>query len=201
MRIFVNEDLNDLFKNELKDLDFFINLINVDDSEAERIYYLFQTMKYLPASIRKFHGFYIGGLHDHVMIVTNIAYQNYHNLNCKAVKETNLIKAAMYHDLGKIDLYATKKKWATDFKYHSEPKDLGMARFCIQKDFKVKGKDNHVERCFTVMKNAKLSVNPEVEKAITFHHGGWSLYFPKKSCPISAILHAADMIAAKYLNV
>ncbi len=201
MRIFVNEDLDKIFKTEIKDLDFFINLINVDKNEAERIYYLFQLMKELPASIRNFHGFYVGGLHDHVLIVTNIAYLNYHSLNCSPVKEINLIKSAMYHDLGKIDLYTTKKKWAMDFKYRSEPKDLGMARFHIQNDFRVKGKDEHVERCFTVIRNAKLSVNPEIEKAISFHHGGWSPFWPKRSCPISAILHAADMIASKYLDV
>lgn len=210
MSIFTNEKLLNCIKFDIKDLDYFIDLINVDEEEIKNIKYIYNICKELPASIRGFHGGYTGGLYDHVLLVTNIAYYNYNFSDPEKINEMinknnnydliDLIKSSMYHDFGKVDNYSQMRK--IDFKFKSEPRDHRYIRYMIQKDYDLRGKDVHIERCFDVIKKAGLTINDNIQIGIIFHHGGWSKYRPQISNkPIYAILHAADMIASQFYGV
>ena len=210
MKIFTNEDLINCTKFDVKGLNFFIKLINIDEKETKNIKYIYNISKKLPASIRGYHGGYAGGLYDHMLLVTNIAYHNYILTDPKKINEmnnktnnydlTDLIKASMYHDFGKVDHYTQMKN--ISFKFKSESRNLKYVRYMIQKDYNIRGKDVHVERCFVVIRNASLTINDNIQVGIIFHHGGWSKYYPQKSNKsIYAILHAADMIASQFYGV
>lgn len=205
MKTFIDENIEDKLFFDTYDLDEYMNEIKIDKDEEKRVRYLFKMMKKLPASMRNFHGTYEGGLYDHVLLVTNLLTNFGTSINDKIMKSEdfriNLIKAGLYHDLGKIDDYTIKGKWEMDFEYRVSERDLSLARFYAQKDFKMKGKDTHVEKCFVILRNAKITVNPEIEFGIAFHHGGWSKYFPKRSSPLSSLLHSADLIAAQYFRI
>jgi len=197
--MFVNEDLHNKFSIKLKTLDELLEFTNISIAQKVTIQYLFDTMKKLPASVRGYHGGYKGGLYDHVILVTNFVYLNYVIIVDPDFTLEEAILSALYHDIQKIISYAPKRNVEFNFKigYYEEEAE----RYRIHEKYSVSGRDKHVEGCLALITKVKLKMTDNIEKAIIWHHGGWSYFKPHRTNKLSALLHGADMIASQTLDI
>lgn len=194
---FVNKDLKDQLEFNYKGFNYFFELIELKDSPREFLKEILIEAKKLPAALRGFHGGYNGGLFDHILLVTNYAY----NLSKSMEYNVNVKKAvltAIYHDFGKISYYSFKKENIIS-KFEIERKDLDRIHEEIVKKFNYEGRDPHVEEAIAVLKKNMhmLSFDDEMYQAIIFHHGQWSKYSPIDMNELATLIHRADMIASQ----
>jgi HD superfamily phosphohydrolase YqeK len=147
--------------------------------------------------LRGFHGGYEGGLFDHILLVTNYTYimgkSEDFNVDIKKA-----VLTAIYHDFGKISYYSFKRKNITS-RIAVSRKELDIVHEDISKKFNYEGRDYHVEEAVAVIKNQSplLFFDDEMYKAIIFHHGQWSKYYPIDMSELATLIHTADMIASQ----
>ena len=197
--VFIDDDLNENVNGMLYSLDELMEMANLTIYETIVIKYLFNVAKNLPASVRGYHGDYSGGLYDHVLLVTNIALDLFKRLKKPEFTKEEVIKSALYHDFEKLIRYAPKRKVQFNFKLkHNEGESI---RYYLNDTYFLKGYDKHVEGSLALLKKLKIRTTENIEKAIIWHHGGWSYYKPHRTCGISALLHGADMLASQTLGV
>ncbi len=167
-----------------------LDLINLEESERQTLEYLFNIMRKLPASITGYHGAYDGGLYDHVLLVANFSLKLTEIIGAK-IPTDNVLKAALYHDFGKVISYCPKRD--IEFKFPITRFDLTKINFYVKFKFTLRGYDTHIDQCLALIQKARLKINKEIELGIIFHHGGWSRYRPHKTKGLPALLHSADM--------
>jgi hypothetical protein len=216
MTIFLKQSLNERIKLDCKDLDFFLDLINLDDLSEKNVQLIMKEAKKLPAALGGYHGGYRGGLFDHILLVTNLSYNIYNNpaLGANKLKELDVpylddynsiklesvVKAALYHDFGKIPYYLYRKGFRNRkvITYKTEREAIHRE---IKANFGYTGNDAHVEECIAVLKKFEIPYDDEIYQAIIFHHGRWSKYRPLNSNSLGILLHAADMIASRQYKI
>lgn len=216
MTIFLKESLNNRIQLECNDLGFFLNLIDLDPQSEQNIRLIMGEAKKLPAALGGYHGGYRGGLFDHILLVTNLSYKIYKNpmlainklesLNVpyledySAIQIESVVKAAIYHDFGKVPYYLYRKGFRNRkiITYKTERESIHRE---IVGQFGYKGNDAHVEECIAVLKKFNIPFNKEIYQAIIFHHGKWSKYRPLNSNILGTLLHGADMIASRKYKI
>jgi len=196
--IFIRENLIEKLTINTKNLVQLLDLINLEPSERQTLEYLFNVMKKLPASITGYHGAYDGGLYDHVLLVANFSLKITEMIDAR-ISTDNVLKAALYHDFGKIVSYCPKRD--IELKYHITKTDLTRINSYINTKYDLKGYDKHLDQCLALIQKARLKINREIELGIIFHHGGWSRYKPYKTKGLPALLHSADMLASQVLGI
>jgi HD superfamily phosphohydrolase YqeK len=196
LNIFINSDVPNQLDFNYKGFDFFFNLLELEDSSRKCLRKILQESKKLPAALGGFHGAYDGGLFDHILLVTNYAYilskSKEYNVDFKKA-----VLTAIYHDFGKISYYCYKKK-DIDSKITVDREELDIIHKEIVRKFNYEGRHYHVEEALAVLKNHKhlLFFDDEMLKAIIFHHGEWSEYYPIEMNELAKLIHKADMIAS-----
>ena len=216
MTIFLKESLNNRIQLECKELDFFLNLIDLETQSEQNVRLIMGEAKKLPAALGGYHGGYRGGLFDHILLVTNLSYNIYKNptlatnkletLNVpylddySATQIENVVKAAIYHDFGKVPYYLYRKG-IRDRKVITYKKEREAIHREIVGQFGYKGNDAHVEECIAVLKKFDIPFDKEIYQAIIFHHGRWSKYRPFNSNTLGTLLHGADMIASRKYKI
>ena len=196
MNHFLNEGLENQLDFGYNGFDYFFDIIEIDDPGRACLKEILMEAKKLPAALGGYHGAYEGGLFDHILLVTNYAYKL-----CKSVKyQVDIKKAvltAIYHDFGKISYYSYKKK-IIHSNVISDREELDIIHKNIEKKYKYFGRHSHVEEALAVLKKneEKLFNDDEISKAIIFHHGKWSKYYPIEMNELANLIHEADMIAS-----
>ncbi len=197
MNHFVNKDLKNQLDFEYKGFDYFFDLSGLEDATREFLKEILMEAKRLPAALRGFHGGYEGGLFDHILLVTNYTYllgkSKDYNVDIKKA-----ILTAIYHDFGKISYYSFKKKDIIS-KIAVDRAELNVVHEDIISRFNYEGRDYHVEEAIAVLKKHSLVLffDDEMYKAIIFHHGQWSKYYPIEMNELATLIHTADMIASQ----
>ena len=217
--LFIKENLDKILEFTPKDLDFFLDKINLSNVSKKRIHFILTNAKRIPAALGGYHGSYEGGLYDHILLVTNFVFQIHksvvflkkyvNRLKVEDVdiseryNEVNLHKAiqtAIYHDFGKIPYYL--------FKLDLHPRKIVTSRsqkieanFDTTKKFNLLGKDPHVDECIAVLKTYSLPFDDEIYQGIIFHHGKWSNYKPFTPTKLSELIHIADMISCRIYGI
>jgi HD superfamily phosphohydrolase YqeK len=194
---FINKDLEKDLNFDHKGFDFFFDFVELSDSAKDFLRDILNEAKKLPAALRGFHGGYPGGLFDHILLVTNYTYR----LSNRMIVQVDLKKAlltAIYHDFGKISYYSYKKKDYSS-KFVVEREELDQIHEEIVKKFNYEGRHYHVEEAIAVLRKNKeiLFYDDEMYKAIIFHHGEWSKYYPIEMNELAKLVHEADMIASQ----
>ncbi len=193
---FMNEAIKSQLDFDYKGFDYFFDILELNDLARECIRGILIEAKKLPAALGGFHGAYDGGLFDHILLVTNYVYR----LNNSAKYDVDMKKAvltAIYHDFGKISYYSLKKEDIIP-KIEVPREELDKVNKEIITKFKYEGRDYHVEEGLAVLKKYKdiLFLDDEMFKAIIFHHGRWSKYFPIDMNELAILIHEADMTAS-----
>ena len=194
---FVNGNLKNQLEFDYKGFNYFFDLTELEDSARECLKEILMESKKLPAALRGFHGGYTGGLFDHILLVTNYAYElsksEDYNVDVKKA-----VLTAIYHDFGKISYYSYKKEDVIS-KIVVDRKELDKVHEEIVRKFNYKGRHYHVEEAIAVLKRKKhiLFFDDEMYQAIIFHHGQWSEYFPIDMNELAMLIHKADMIASQ----
>ncbi|MFX0024564.1 MAG: HD domain-containing protein [Candidatus Hermodarchaeota archaeon] len=197
MNHFVNQDLKNQLDFDYKGFDFFFELSKIGDDGKTCLKEILMEAKRLPAALRGFHGGYEGGLFDHILLVTNYTYimgkSEDFNVDLKKA-----VLTAIYHDFGKISYYSFKRKNITS-KIAVAREELDIVHEDISNKFNYEGRDYHVEEAVAVIKNQSplLFFDDEMYKAIIFHHGQWSKYYPIEMSELATLIHTADMIASQ----
>ena len=193
---FVNKAIKIQLDFDYKGFDFFFDFLELDDSARECIKEILIEAKKLPAALGGFHGAYEGGLFDHILLVTNYAYRLNNSTNYD-VDMKKAVLTAIYHDFGKVSYYSLKKEDIIS-KIEVSREDLDKVNKEIITKFKYEGRDYHVEEGLAVLKKYKdlLFLDDEIFKAIIFHHGRWSKYYPIDMNELANLIHEADMIAS-----
>jgi len=194
---FVNSDLQNQLDFEYKGFEFFFDLSELEDPARKLLKEILMEAKKFPAALRGFHGGYEGGLFDHILLVTNYAYKLCKSMNYQ-VDLKKAVLTAIYHDFGKISYYSFKKK-DIQSKIALSREELDKAHENIVKKFNYEGRDYHVEEALAVIKKNRsvLFYDDEMYKAIIFHHGRWSKYYPIDMNELATLIHTADMIASQ----
>ncbi|MFW9827452.1 MAG: HD domain-containing protein [Candidatus Thorarchaeota archaeon] len=194
---FVNIDLKHQLDFDYKGFEYFFDILELDDSAKLCLREILKESKKLPAALGGFHGAYDGGLFDHILLVTNYAYNLSKAMNYK-VDFKKAILTAIYHDFGKISYYSYKRK-DIESKIVVEREELDIVHEEIVSRFNYEGRHFHVEEAIAVLKNNKevLYFDDEILKAIIFHHGEWSKYYPIDMNELAKLIHKADMIASQ----
>jgi HD superfamily phosphohydrolase YqeK len=197
MNHFVNKDLENQLEFDYKGFNFFFELSELEDDARNRLKEILMEAKRLPAALRGFHGGYEGGLFDHILLVTNYTYimGNSEDFNVDIKKA---VLTAIYHDFGKISYYSFKRKNITS-RIAVPREELDIIHEDISNKFNFEGRDYHVEEAVAVIKNQSplLFFDDEMYKAIIFHHGQWSKYYPIEMSELATLIHTADMIASQ----
>ncbi|MDX1797654.1 MAG: HD domain-containing protein [Candidatus Lokiarchaeia archaeon] len=194
---FVNKDLKNQLDFDYKGFDFFFELSELGDDARDCLKEILMEAKRLPAALKGFHGGYDGGLFDHILLVTNYTYimgkSEEFNVDIKKA-----ILTAIYHDFGKISYYSFKRKNIIS-KIAVTRDELDIIHEEISNKFNYEGRDYHVEEAVAVIKNQipLLFFDDEMYKAIIFHHGQWSKYYPIEMSELATLIHTADMIASQ----
>ncbi|MFX0005832.1 MAG: HD domain-containing protein [Promethearchaeota archaeon] len=197
MNHFVDKDLKNQLDFDYKGFDFFFELSELGDDARGCLKEILMEAKRLPAALRGFHGSYEGGLFDHILLVTNYTYimgkSDEYNVEIKKA-----ILTAIYHDFGKISYYSFKRKNTTS-KIAVSRYELDIIHEEISNKFNYEGRHYHVEEAIAVLKNQSpiLFFDDEMYKAIIFHHGQWSKYYPIEMNELATLIHTADMIASQ----
>lgn len=194
---FINKDLEKQLTFDYKGFDFFFDLSELNDSARKLVKGILIEAKKLPAALGGFHGGYDGGLFDHILLVTNYAYNLSRTMNYR-VEVKKAILTAIYHDFGKISYYSYKKKDITS-KITVAREELDKIHDEIVRKFNYEGRHYHVEEALAVLRKNKdvLFYDDEMYKAIIFHHGQWSKYYPIDMNELANLIHKADMIASQ----
>lgn len=192
---FVNEDLTNQLEFNYKGFDYFFDLLELEDSARECIKEILRESKKLPAALRGFHGGYTGGLFDHILLVTNYAYELSKSIDFN-VDVKKAVLTAIYHDFGKISYYSFKKKDLIS-KISVDRRELDNVHEEIVNKFQYDGRHYHVEEAIAVLKRNVLFFDDEIYQAIIFHHGPWSKYVPIDMNELANVIHKADMIASQ----
>ncbi len=194
---FVNAELKNQLDFDYKGFDYFFDISELESTARRCLESILMEAKKLPAALRGFHGGYEGGLFDHILLVTNYTYEL-----CKTMDyDVDIKKAvltAIYHDFGKISYYAFKRK-DIHSKIALPREELEIIHEDIVRKFNFEGRDYHVEEALAVLKKNKdvLFFDDEMSKAIIFHHGQWSKYYPIEMNELATLIHKADMIASQ----
>ncbi len=194
---FVNDDLKNQLEFDYKGFDYFFDLTELEDSARKCLAEILMESKKLPAALRGFHGGYTGGLFDHILLVTNYAYElsksKDYNVDVKKA-----VLTAIYHDFGKISYYSFKRKDVVS-KIVVDRKELDIIHEEIVRKFNYEGRHYHVEETIAVLKKKRhiIFFDDEMYQAIIFHHGQWSKYFPIDMNELATLIHKADMIASQ----
>ncbi|TFF97076.1 MAG: HD domain-containing protein [Promethearchaeota archaeon] len=216
MTIFLKKSLDDRLRLDCKGFDFFLNQIYFNDDAEKNIRMILKEAQRLPAALGGYHGGYRGGLYDHILLVTNLSYRIYYkpemgikklgNLKVPYLQEysetkiESVIKAALYHDFGKIPYYLFRRG-IRDRKVIT----LKLERDAVHKEivnrFGYKGNDEHVEECIAVLKKFNIPFDDEIYQAIIFHHGWRAKYRPLRFNTLGTLLHLADMIASRQYRI
>ncbi len=197
MNHFVNKDLKNQLDFDYEGFDFFFELSELEDDAKVCLKEILMEAKRLPAALRGFHGGYEGGLFDHILLVTNYTYimgkSEDFNVDIKKA-----VLTAIYHDFGKISYYSYKRK-NINSKIAVSREELDIIHEDISNQFNFEGRDYHVEEAVAVLKNQSpiLYFDDEMYKAIIFHHGQWSKYYPIEMSELATLIHTADMIASQ----
>ncbi|MFX0003705.1 MAG: HD domain-containing protein [Candidatus Hodarchaeota archaeon] len=197
MNHFINKDLKNQLDFEYKGFDYFFELTGLEDAAIECIKEILMETKRLPAALRGFHGGYEGGLFDHILLVTNYTYI----LGKSEDYDVDIKKAiltAIYHDFGKISYYSYKIQDISS-KITVEREELDLINQEIIRKFNYEGRDYHVEEALAILKkySSVLFFDDDMYKAIIFHHGQWSRYYPIEMNDLATLIHTADMIASQ----
>ena len=194
---FVNIELKNHLDFEYKGFDFFFDLSRLEGVARECIKEILKEAKKLPAALRGFHGGYEGGLFDHILLVTNYAYRLSKSMDYD-VDVKKAVLTAIYHDFGKISYYSYKKKDIIS-KIAVDREELDVIHEDIVSKFEYEGRDYHVEEALAVLKENShvLFLDDEMSRAIIFHHGPWSKYYPIEMNELANLIHKADMIASQ----
>lgn len=194
---FVNSDLKNQLDFDYKGFEYFFDVAELDDSAKFCLREILNESKKLPAALGGFHGAYEGGLFDHILLVTNYTYNLSKSLNYN-VDVKKAVLTAIYHDFGKISYYCYKMK-NLESKIAVEREELDIIHEEIVNRFNYEGRHFHVEEALAVLKNNKhvLFFDDEILKAIIFHHGEWSKYYPIDMNELAKLIHKADMIASQ----
>lgn len=194
---FINSDLQNQLDFEYKGFEFFFDLSELEDPARKLLKEILMEAKKFPAALRGFHGGYEGGLFDHILLVTNYAYNLCKSMNYQ-VDIKKAVLTAIYHDFGKISYYSFKKK-DIQSKIALSREELDKAHENIVKKFNYEGRDYHVEEALALIKKNRsvLFYDDEMYKAIIFHHGQWSKYYPIDMNELATLIHKADMIASQ----
>ncbi|MFX1380255.1 MAG: HD domain-containing protein [Promethearchaeota archaeon] len=197
MNHFINKDLKNQLDFDYKGFDYFFDISELEEDARECLKEILMEAKRLPAALRGFHGGYEGGLFDHILLVTNYTFilgkSKEYNVDIKKA-----VLTAIYHDFGKISYYSYKRKNITS-KIAVDREELDLINGDIIRKFNYEGRDYHVEEALAVLKNnsSVLFFDDEMYKAIIFHHGQWSKYYPIEMNDLAFLIHAADMIASQ----
>jgi hypothetical protein len=216
---FINEKIKDNLDFKSENVSYFLESIQVKDSCKMQISKILKEAEQFPAALGGYHGDYIGGLYDHVLLVTNLTKQLYKEKNylkqyipwfrrekvgiSENYDEIDLNKAiltALYHDFGKVPYYAYKLK-LKNRKIFTNRHERDYVSTEIHSNFKYSGNDPHVDECIAVLKRYDLPFDNEICRAIIFHHGRWSRYKPFRPNKLSELIHAADMIASQIFKI
>ncbi|MFX1444441.1 MAG: HD domain-containing protein [Promethearchaeota archaeon] len=193
--IYIHRKLDSKLNFRSKTFEFFLNIADLDEPIRTKIEKILLEMRRLPASLNREHGYYIGGLFDHTLLVSNFVH-----LMAKTMdKQLNMNKAVLtsiYHDFGKVAYYNYKKKEKGN-KIYTTKKDLEAAHYEIVLNHALEGRDYHVDGTMAVLRRYKIPYDEEMCLAIIFHHGSWSRYKPYNNNKLGTLLHMADMIASQ----
>ncbi len=194
---FINKDLKNQLDFDYKGFDFFFDLSELNESARKVVKEILIEARKLPAALRGFHGGYEGGLFDHILLVTNYAYK-LSNSKSYQIDVKKAVLTAIYHDFGKISYYSYKKKDITS-KITVACEELDKVHDEIVRKFNYEGRHYHIEEAIAVLKKNDdvLFYDDEMYKAIIFHHGQWSKYYPIDMNELANLVHKADMIASQ----
>lgn len=196
---FISQKIEGCLNFEHHGFTFFFDHLKLDALTRETLNQILLEAKQYPASLGGQHGGYIGGLFDHILLVTNYAYYLHHTMH----GQTNLkqlLLTAIYHDFGKISYYGYKKSIPDRYVRVSRLQARDVRQEIFSK-FRYKGKDPHVEEAIAVVKKFHLPIDREMERGIIFHHGSWSRYYPNDMNKVASVVHIADMMASQVLFV
>lgn len=217
--LFIKENIVSILSFNPKDFEFFLEQVSLGEPSTQQIREILTEAKKMPAALRGYHGYYEGGLYDHILLVTNLVFQickigefltdyltwlkeklvpvseNYTDIDL-----FKAIQTAIYHDFGKIPYYGLKLNLQNRKIYITMGERKQVSRD-ITKKFNYYGSDSHVEGCIAVLNGYNLPLDDEILQAIIFHHGRWSKYGPFKPNKLSELIHAADMIASQKYNI
>jgi HD superfamily phosphohydrolase YqeK len=197
MNHFINKNLKNQLDFDYKGFDYFFEVAGLEDAAVDCIKEILMETKRLPAALRGFHGGYEGGLFDHILLVTNYTYI----LGESGDYDVDIKKAiltAIYHDFGKISYYSYKMQDISP-KITVEREELDLINQEIIRRFNYEGRDYHVEEALAILKKYRsvLFFDDDMYKAIIFHHGQWSRYYPIEMNDLATLVHNADMIASQ----
>lgn len=218
MDSFINETIIEKLTFTPLRLKSCLDQIKMEKKAKNTLNNIIKECKRLPASLNH-HGNYDGGLYDHILLVTNFAFQIWKDfeilqefssfLRNNRLKISNsyyeldlskILQTALCHDFGKIPYYAYKKKLSnrTIFTSRQLLKETSIE---IQHKFNLEGKDSHVDQAIAVLKEYHLPFDDEISLGIIFHHGKWAKYTPFKANKLSELIHIADMIASQHYDI
>ncbi|MFX0039192.1 MAG: HD domain-containing protein [Promethearchaeota archaeon] len=197
MNHFINKNLKNQLDFDYKGFDYFFEVAGLEDAAVDCIKEILMETKRLPAALRGFHGGYEGGLFDHILLVTNYTYR----LGKSEDYDVDIKKAiltAIYHDFGKISYYSYKMQDISS-KITVKREELDLINQEIIRKFNYEGRDYHVEEAIVILKkySSVLIFDDDIYKAIIFHHGKWSRYYPIEMNDLATLIHTADMIASQ----
>lgn len=218
-KVFINKKLEENLEFKFENINYFLEAIQVKDSCKTQISIILKEAEQFPAALGGYHGDYIGGLYDHVLLVTNLTKQLHQEKNylkqyipwferenvgiSENYDEIHLNKAiltALYHDFGKMPYYAYKLRLKNRKIFTNRHERDHVSRE-IHNTFRYSGDDPHVDECIAVLKRYNLPFDNELCRAIIFHHGKWSRYKPFRPNKLSELIHAADMIASQIFKI
>ena len=194
---FINKDLENELNFDYKGFDFFFDFVDLSSSARKLLKNILIEAKKLPAALRGFHGGYAGGLFDHILLVTNYTYKLFNSRNYN-VEVKKAVLTAIYHDFGKISYYSYINKEKSS-KIIVEREELDRIHDKIVQKFNYEGRHRHVEETIAILRKNKdlLFYDDDICKAIIFHHGQWSKYYPIDMNELANLVHEADMIASQ----
>lgn len=194
---FINLDIENQLEFDYNGFDYFFDLLNISKSGRNCLKELLNEAKKLPAALRGFHGGYKGGLFDHILLVTNYVFEMSKSMKSQ-VDIKKAVLTAIYHDFGKISYYSYKRKYKHPH-IILDREELDKIHQEIKERYKYFGRHYHVEEALAVLKkNEQILYNDdEISKAIIFHHGQWSKYYPIEMTELATLIHKADMIASQ----
>jgi len=197
---FLNKGATKEIEFKCEELDFFLDIVSLEKEERDTIQRILKQAKSLPAALRGQHGTYQGGLYDHTLLVTNLAYNIYNDSLIKNIDLNKILLTSIYHDFGKVSYYGFKKK-LPNRKVSVRPIDRIEANNKNISTFKLIGVDNHIDECIAVLDKYKLPYDEEIHRAILFHHGCFSLYEPFAPNRLATMVYTADVIATRIYRI
>lgn len=183
-----------------------------NEEAKELMYKLVDIMKRCHAA-KRHHGAYEGGLFDHTYLICCYADYLADSINTD-INKRFLLRACFFHDLGKIIIHPNNMKEEMEKLYRPVQERIDLLHLSIVLERNTgysiapaligENTYEHTLKSISIIHNLGLREHPEVIKAIMFHHGGWSDFkrgTRVDSTPLSAILHAADLLVSQVLKI